>query len=236
MLNINLAPSTRMDRHIEVAGIECIVAPLTSGAITISGFKEMFWRGCQSPILANAITAWAITEVIEDGLSRFKDKPAQTVKQLQIGTSALLVDCPGETDTDSDNAEGLNETLRAMPVPDFLDGLFQDPADAEDMTVDTRDLRWEAAISFEFEFLAGRHTLNLVVHNMVIPFALLDQPIDKIASRIVTGAIMHIRDEVTTIAENYADTFTACESELEAMPGLENCPKQSETPSGLINP
>jgi hypothetical protein len=222
MLNISVRPSTRMDMHSEVAGVECVIAPLTIGAITLSGFREMFWRGCQSPVLANAITAWAIIEVIEDGLARFKDKPVQTVKQLQICTSAALVDVTNEPDN---GTEELQEPVSSIAMPDFLDGLFDSAQHPDSMTVDTREVQADVVISLEFEFLAGRHTLNLAIENMQVPFDLLDKPMQQIASRIITGTIMHILDEMMTVAETYAEAFKLCENELKAMPGLEKLPK-----------
>ncbi|WP_297019336.1 hypothetical protein [Thalassospira sp.] len=243
MLLINTSHTTRpveksgFGGRETVAGIECNIAPITLGAITLTGFQPMFWRACPSPLLANIISAWAIVEILDDGLEKLRGGERKTMDYVDIFTiSSFAEEEPSDEDDDENTvyeteeaanrakARKTRKTLQEMPVPDFLmDAMGDNPAIDNDVAA---KINCETGISCVFTFAAGRHKLQLALRNMRLPLELSAAPIDTITANAVYGSITVIRDSIRTLSEGYGDALQALRPQIKQMPNIEKLPME----------
>ncbi|WP_139834703.1 hypothetical protein [Thalassospira sp. MCCC 1A03138] len=231
MLFITTRRDTRMAqtsgfRSEEVAGISCTVAPIVFGAVTIAGFKEMFFRGCASPLLANAITACSVHEILVDGIWRLNQKQGHTVKDVLFSTINTLPneqhdETPPQTGADPQyqDAGSIRRTVREIDIPGWMADLMADDTN-EPTTIDRKTV-----VSFGFEFSAGRHNLIMTVNTLRVPHGLTGKPIETIAASIISATTEMIANHMETIANGYNDALRECREELLAIPAPDQLPK-----------
>ncbi|MCK2165734.1 hypothetical protein [Thalassospira xiamenensis] len=214
-------------RREEMPGMICLVAPLVLGPITIDGFKEMYFLGCKSPLLANAITASAIHDVLLDGIWRLKEKQDHTTTDVIFSTVDAF---PNQDHSPTSNSEkfcNLRETLQNIDLPDFMASLLPSEPDNPRKTLQ------ETAISLSFNFNAGRHTLYLKVNNMLVAPELIAKPVEEITAAIVICSVELMAAQIEMIATSYSDAVPQCRDELLAMPAQDKLPKMIRNYIGI---
>ncbi|WP_417625002.1 hypothetical protein [Paremcibacter congregatus] len=203
--------STGFAKTRDIPAINCKIAPLVFGSVTIMGIRDMGWRDCDNHAIAHALTALAVCEIFNEvasALSATTPRMVETIKTIQHITSPTErhIEITADDSDDTDNA------------PEFEK---------------IKEIKTQTVISADARLTAGRHELLITMDNTVVGHNVAST---RHAS-IIKAALIEIVTDIRQLLEEYANslfrTLTANSTAVAEIAKHQQLPQRCATLPGI---